>query len=153
MVEKYMVMGAGHAGKAMAAQPDLRSAEVTRWNRTFELISITKQRGGIGLESTKGRSHGFGKLSLVTSDIEKAATHAQISMVVLPSSPHADTIKAVARYLKDGQVVILRSGRTLGTLEFSKMIRDYGYSADIAVGEAKWIANDLTRCVQEGLVT
>ena len=58
-------------------------------------------------------------------------------MVVLPSSAHADIAKAAARYLKDGQMVILHPGRTLGALEFSKVIRENGCTADIAVAEAE----------------
>ena len=137
MAEKYTVMGAGHGGKAMAAHLALMGADVALWNRTFEHISSIKQRGGIELESTEGGPHGFGKLGLVTSDVEQAVSHAQIIMVVLPSSAHADIAKAAARYLKDGQMVILHPGRTLGALEFSKVIRENGCTADIAVAEAE----------------
>lgn len=137
MAEKYTVLGAGHGGKAMAAHLALMGADVALWNRTFDHISIIKQRGGIELESTNGGPHGFGKLNLVTSDLEQAITYAQIIMVVLPSSAHADTAKAAARFLKDRQIVILHPGRTLGAIEFSKVIRDHGSEADVTVAEAE----------------
>ena len=137
MVEKYTVLGAGHGGKAMAAHLALMGLEVTLWNRTFEHISIIKQRGGIELESPDGGPHGFGKLRFVTPDIEEAVTDAQVVMVVLPSSAHADIAKAVARYLKHGQIVVLHPGRTLGALEFAKVIRDNGCTADVTVAEAE----------------
>jgi opine dehydrogenase len=63
--------------------------------------------------------------------------HAQVVMVVLPSSAHADIAKIVARHLRDGQIVILHPGRTLGALEFSKVIRDCGCIADVTVAEAE----------------
>jgi len=137
MAEKYTVLGAGHGGKAMAAHLALMGADVALWNRTFEHIAIMKKRGGIELESAEGGPHGFGKLRLVTSDIEQAIAHAQVIMVVLPSSAHADVAKAAAPFLKDGQIVILHPGRTLGALEFAKVIRDVGCTADVTVAEAE----------------
>lgn len=137
MTEKYTVIGAGHGGKAMAAHLALIGMDVALWNRTFDHISIIKQRGGIELESTDGGPQGFGKLSLVTSDIEEAVAHARVIMVVLPSSAHADIAKATACYLKDGQIVILHPGRTLGALEFAKVIREEGCTADVTVAEAE----------------
>ncbi len=71
MSEKYTVIGAGHGGKAMAAHLALMGADVALWNRTFDHISIIKKRGGIELESAEGGPHGFGKMSLVTSDMAK----------------------------------------------------------------------------------
>ena len=137
MAEKYTVIGAGHGGKAMAAHLALMGANVALWNRTFEHISVIKKRGGIELESAQEGPHGFGKLDLVTSDMAEAIAHAQIIMVVLPSSAHADIAKAAAPYLKDGQIVILHPGRTLGAIEFVKVIRDNGCTADITVAEAE----------------
>jgi opine dehydrogenase len=137
MAEKYTILGAGHGGKAMAAHLALMGADVALWNRTFDHISIIKKRGGIELESLEGGPHGFGKLSLVTSDIAEAIAHAQVIMVVLPSSAHADVAKVAAPFLKDGQIVILHPGRTLGALEFTKVIRDFGCIVDVTVAEAE----------------
>jgi len=99
MAEKYTVIGAGHGGKAMAAHLSIMGADVALWNRTFEHISIIKKRGGIELESTEGGPHGFGNIGLVTSDIGEAIAHAQVIMVVLPSSAHADIARAAAPFL------------------------------------------------------
>ncbi len=76
-------------------------------------------------------------MSLVTSDIAEAVAHAQVIMVVLPSSAHADIAKAVSPHLKDGQIVILHPGRTLGAIEFTKVLRDNGSTADVTVAEAE----------------
>ena len=137
MSEKFTILGAGHGGKAMAAHLAIMGADVALWNRTFDHISIIKKRGGIELESTEGGPHGFGKMNLVTSDIAEAVAHAQVIMVVLPSSAHADIAKAVSRHLKDRQIVILHPGRTLGAIEFAKVLRDNGCTADVTVAEAE----------------
>jgi opine dehydrogenase len=135
--EKFTVIGAGHGGKAMAAHLALMGADVALWNRTFEHIEIVKKRGGIELDSGENGPRGFGELSLVTSDIAEAIAHAQVIMVVLPSSAHADIAKISAPHLKDGQIVILHPGRTLGAIEFVKVVRDSGCTADITVAEAE----------------
>ncbi len=135
--EKFTVIGAGHGGKAMAAHLALMGADVALWNRTFEHIEIMKKRGGIELDSGENGPRGFGELSLVTSDIAEAVAHAQVIMVVLPSSAHADIAKITAPHLKDGQIVILHPGRTLGAIEFMKVVRDSGCTADITVAEAE----------------
>ncbi len=137
MTEKYTIFGAGHGGKPMAAHLALMGADVALWNRTFEHIEIIKKRGGIELESPEGGPRGFGKLRLVTSDVAEAVAFAPVIMVVLPSSAHADVAKTVAPYLTDGQIIILHPGRTLGALEFAKVVRDNGCTADVTVAEAE----------------
>lgn len=137
MAEKYTVLGAGHGGKAMAAHLAIMGANVALWNRTFDHISVIKKRGGIELESPDGGPHGFGKIGLVTSELADAIGHAQVIMVVLPSSAHAEMAKAMASLLMDGQIVILHPGRTLGAVEFAKVIRDNGCTANVTVAEAE----------------
>jgi opine dehydrogenase len=135
--EKYTVIGAGHGGKAMAAHLALMGFQVILYNRTFDHISALKARGGIDLESSEGGPHGFAKLALVTSDMDEALREAQLIMVVVPSSAHADVAKSAAPYLKDGQIVVLHPGRTCGALEFTKVLRDQGCTADVTVAEAE----------------
>jgi len=57
--------------------------------------------------------------------------------VVVPSSAHADIAKICAPYLKDGQIVVLHPGRTCGAIEFVKVMRDNGCTADVVVAEAE----------------
>jgi len=135
--EKYTVIGAGHGGKAMAAHLALMGLQVTLYNRTFDHIAALKARGGIDLESAEGGPHGFAKIKLATSDIKEALQDAQMIMVVVPSSAHADIAKSVAPHLKDGQIIVLHPGRTCGTLEFIKALRDQGCTADATVAEAE----------------
>jgi opine dehydrogenase len=135
--ENYAVLGAGHGGKAMAAHLALMGLHVNLWNRTSSHIEILKARGGIELESPEGGPHGFGRLSLVTSDIEAAIKDAQVIMVVVPSSAHAGIAQTAAPYLQDGQIVILHPGRTCGVIEFLKVIREAGCTTDVTIAEAE----------------
>jgi opine dehydrogenase len=137
MTKKYAVIGAGHGGKAMAAHLALMGFTVNLFNRTPDHVEIIKKRGGIELESAEGGPHGFGELALVTSKIGEAIKNVDVIMVVLPSSAHADIAKALAPFLKSGQIVVLHPGRTCGALEFVKVIRDNGCKADVTVAEAE----------------
>ena len=56
-------------------------------------------------------------------------------MVVTPSSAHADVAAACAAHLSDGQIVVLNPGRTCGAIEFTKVLRDNGCTADVTVAE------------------
>lgn len=137
MPERFAVIGAGHGGKAMAAHLALMGCSVTLYNRTPEHVEVIKKRGGIELDSSEHEPRGFGKLVCVTSDLGEALKDAEVIMVVLPSSAHADIATAAAPHLKDGQIVVLHPGRTCGALEFNKVIRDNGCQADVVVSEAE----------------
>jgi len=136
-LENYTVIGAGHGGKAMTAHLALMGLSVTLYNRTFDHVAALKARGGIELDSAEGGPHGFARVSLVTSDMGEALQNAQMIMVVVPSSAHADVAKNVAPHLKDGQIVILHPGRTCGALEFVKSLHDNGCTTDVTVAEAE----------------
>jgi opine dehydrogenase len=139
MAEKFniTVIGAGHGGKAMAAHLGLMEFPTVLYNRTADHVAAIKELGGIYLESYEGGPRGFGNLDLVTSDIAEALENAKMVMIVVPSSAHADIAKTCAPYLRDGQMIILHPGRTCGAIEFSKVIRDNGCTADVTVAEAE----------------
>jgi len=134
---RFTVIGAGHGGKAMAAHLALMGFSTTLYNRTFTHIEAIQKRGGIELECGEGAPCGFGKLSLVTSDMQEALNKAEVIMVVVPSSAHADIARSAAPHLKDGQIVVLHPGRTCGALEFHKALQDSRCTADVTVAEAE----------------
>lgn len=133
---RFTVIGAGHGGKAMAAHLALMGFPTTLFNRTPEHIAAIHKRGGIDLESEQGNPRGFGRLRAVTSDYAEALADAGVIMVVTPSSAHRDVARGCAPHLKDGQIVVLNPGRTCGAIEFVKVLRDNGCTADVTVAEA-----------------
>ena len=133
---RFTVIGAGHGGKSMAAHLALMGFPTTLYNRTPEHIAAIKELGGIDLEC-EGSARGFGKLAGVTSNLAEALEKAEMIMVVVPSSAHAEIAKNCAPYLKDGQVVILHPGRTCGAIEFAKVLRDQACEAKVTVAEAE----------------
>ncbi len=142
--QNYTVIGAGHGGKAMAAHLALMGFRVTLFNRNPEHVVALKARGGIELESYEGGPKGFANMALVTSDMGEALRQVApakggvgIVMVVVPSSAHSDVARMAAPHLQDGQIVILHPGRTCGTIEFAKVLRDNGCTADVILAEAE----------------
>ena len=136
-VQRYSVIGAGHGGRAMAAHLALMGFDVALYNRTPEHVAGIKARKGIDLESSEGGPHGFARLALVTSEMKAAARHADVLMVVVPSSAHVDVANSMAPHLKDGQIIILHPGRTCGAIEFDKTLRDGGCKAKVIIAEAE----------------
>ena len=134
---RYTVIGAGNGGKAMAAYLALMDFSVVLYNRTPEHIDVIQKRGGIELKSYEGGPQGFGKLTLATVNITEAIEHAEMIMVVVPSSAHADIARVVAPHLRDGQMIVLHPGRTFGAIEFNKVLRDNNCTADVIVAEAE----------------
>lgn len=143
----YLVVGAGHGGKAMAAHLALMGFRVSLYNRTFEHVSAIKIRGGIDLDSYPGGPRGFGPIALVTADIAEALADADVVMVVVPSTAHADIASAAAPYLRDGQIVVLNPGRTGGVLEFVRVLRAKDCQADVTVAETETL---VYACRSEG---
>jgi opine dehydrogenase len=135
--ENYTVIGAGNGGKAMAAHLALMGFRVVLYNRTFDHIAAIKARDGIDLESAEGGPHGFAKLALITSDIGEALKDAEMIMVVVPSSAHADIAKSLISHLRDGQIIVLHPGRTFGAIEFVKALKDSKCETDVTVAEAE----------------
>jgi len=134
---RYTIIGAGHGGKAMAAHLSLLGVEVIQYNRTNEHIAAIAARGGIELESYEGGPHGFAKIKKTTSNPGEALCNAEVVMVVVPSSAHADIAQSIAPYINEGQIIILHPGRTGGAIEFYNILKTSGSKVDFTVAEAE----------------
>lgn len=134
---KYTIIGAGNGGKAMAAHLAIRGYQVAIYNRTFEHIAMIARRGGIEMESYEGCERGFGKLALVTDNLEEALGFADVVMVVVPASAHAEIARKSAPFFRDGQIVLLHPGRTCGAIEFHYEVNRNGLKADITIAETE----------------
>ncbi len=134
---RYTVVGAGNGGKTMSAHLALMGFEVTLFNRTYSHVEVIAERGGIDLENPTGGLHGFGKLVKITDKLDEALKDAQVIMVVIPSSAHAEVARRMAPFLSDGQIVILNPGRTCGAIEFRAALNQAGCEADVIVAETE----------------
>jgi len=130
------IIGAGHGGKAMAADLAIRGHAVRLYNRTYEHIQTIAARGGIELALETGFQE-LGPIHTVTDDIALAVDGAHLIMVVIPASGHRDIAQACAPHLVDGQIVVLNPGRTGGALEFRHVLAEAGCTAEIIIAETE----------------
>jgi len=130
------IIGAGHDGKAMAADLAIRGYAVRLYNRTYEHIQTIAARGGIELALETGFQE-LGPIHTVTDDIALAVDGAHLIMVVIPASGHRDIAQACAPHLVDGQIVVLNPGRTGGALEFRHVLAEAGCTAEIIIAETE----------------
>ena len=131
---RYCVIGAGNGGLAMAGYLAMLGYKVNLYNRTFEKIVPLIKDPRIYLT---GEVNGVGILDKVTSNIEEAITDTDIIMVTTPALAHYSLAKAMAPYLKDGQVIVLNPGRTGGALEVYETLLRERKRNNIIVAEAQ----------------
>lgn len=129
------ILGAGHGGRAMAADLAARGFRVRLYNRTQSHIDAIQARGGIELHLEEDK-HVFGPLDLVSNDIREVIEGCRVLMVVVPASGHIDIARTLAPHLEDGQMIVLNPGRTGGALEFRHTLQQSGCTADVVVAEA-----------------
>jgi opine dehydrogenase len=130
------VIGAGHGGKAMAADMAARGYAVHLYNRTYENIEAIAIRGGIEITLEDGQQD-IGYLRCVTSHMAEALEGVILIMVVVPASAHRDVALAIAPYLKDGQIIVLNPGRTGGAFEFRQVLQEANCACDVTIAEAE----------------
>jgi opine dehydrogenase len=130
----FCVLGAGHGGMAMAGHLALLGFTVNLFNRTEARIVPVQEREGI---SISGEIEGFGRVRKATSDIAEALDDTDIVMVVVPATGHRFMAEVCAPHLRDGHVVVLNPGRTLGALEFLQVLREKDCKAEVVVGETQ----------------
>jgi len=131
----FCVMGAGHGGLAMAGHLGLMGFEIRLFNRSSERIIPVQARGGVDI--TGEDVDGFGKVDLATNDPVQALEGADVIMVVVPATGHETMAEICAPHLKDGQIVVLNPGRTLGALDFYQTLKKFGCTADVLVAETQ----------------
>jgi opine dehydrogenase len=132
---RYTVIGAGHGGKAMAADLASKGFIVNLYNRTAERVREIAARGEIELEYENGTTHCC-HMANVTSDMAEALDGADVVMIVVPASGHRFVARSCAPHLRDGQILILNPGRTGGALEFRQILNQAGCAADVTLAEA-----------------
>ncbi|WP_279324898.1 NAD/NADP-dependent octopine/nopaline dehydrogenase family protein [Clostridium sp. 'deep sea'] len=123
------MLGAGNGGQTLAGHLALKGFKVNLYDPDPDKIRTIRKIKGINLI---GAIRGFGKLSIITTNLKDALKGSNIIMVVVPADAHKDVAITCAPYLTEDQIVILNPGRTGGALEFSRYINE-----NIVVAEAQ----------------
>jgi len=118
----------------MAGHLAIMGHKVNLFNRGEERLWGVKSSGAI---EVTGEIEGFGELNLATNSIEEAIKDVELIMVAVPASGHRWIAETIAPFLRDGQIIILHPGRTLGALEFKMILTSKNVTADVIVSEAQ----------------
>ncbi len=131
---RFLVIGAGHGGLAMAGHLALKGFKVNLYNRNRNRIKLIRSRGGI---EVYGQFHGFGRLRKVSNDIGEVIDNVDVIMVVVPATAHKDIVQVCGPYLRKNQIVVLNPGRTGGALEFYNTLKKIGIKEKITIVETQ----------------
>ena len=124
--KRVAVLGSGNGGLNFAGDLALAGHEV----RLFELprfkdsLQPVIDAGGIELAGLCRT--GFAKPAVITTDIEEALHGAEVVLIAIPAYGHAEFARVCAPHLKEGQIVVLNPGYTLGSIEFSNILIQEG---------------------------
>lgn len=136
MVEplRIAILGAGHAGRALAGYLALFGNEVTLHNRTLQNILAIKEAGGVHVT---GVIEGFAQLSCVSDDMAEVVLGSDIIVVTVPAQAHRFVAYELSTWISDGQTVLIMPGATGGALEFSRIFEQCVNLEDVLLGEAQ----------------
>jgi opine dehydrogenase len=132
-IKKIAVLGAGNGGCAAAADLTLRGFEVRLFSRSDKTLLPIMKRGGISL--VEGGNESFAGLFFMSPLIIPVVSGADLIIVTVPAVAHEYLAKSLARYLTDGQIILLNPGHTGGALHFAHLLRSSGCSADFRLCE------------------
>ncbi len=131
---KIAVLGAGNGGLAIAGHLASKGFKINLYSPFSSELAPIKKSGGIRLE---GKIKSFGRLNLITNQINEAIEDVEIIMVAAPAFAHKQIAKNCAPYLKNNQIIVLNPGRTGGALEFNNTLRRKKIKAKVIIAEAQ----------------
>jgi len=112
---KIAVIGAGNGGQTMAGHFSYLGFETRLYSRNLDKLHYLIKNGGVLL---KGALNGFGKVQLITDNLQEAIEDVDLIMITTVANAHGEIAEKIAPILKENQVVVLNPGRTFGALEF-----------------------------------
>ncbi len=132
-MENIAVLGAGNAGRAMAAHLAHLGFGIRLYNRSEKGISALRRNGGIYLKGCLGER--FVKIPVITTDMKEAVEGADLVAVVVPTTAHGFMAEALAPHVHEGTVVLLNPGHTAGAINFASTLERSGAKHAVTVCE------------------
>ena len=126
------VLGGGNGSYAAAADLSEQGHEVRFWRRDRSAFRPVLETGTITLKDYKGSRRV--KLALATDDLGAAVRKAALIVIPAPAFAQESLAEALAPHVDEGQVLFLPPG-TFGSYAMSKILRERGCKAEIAIGE------------------
>ncbi len=131
---RIAVLGGGNGSMAAALDLTAQGHHVSLWRRNSEAIAALKARDNtLTLKDFSGSRPV--QVAEATAQIGAAITGSELIVCPTPATAQADIARAMAPFLKDGQVVYLPPG-TFGSVIMARIARDAGSTADVTWAEA-----------------
>lgn len=130
MTSKVAVLGAGNAGRAMAAYLTLRGVEVRLYNRWPNEIEDIER----GVIRVSGWTNAEVAIATVTTDLEVAVQEADVIIFVVPAFAHQYLAESIAPLINSDQAVLVHPGLVGGALAVKHALSSAGVP-DALVGE------------------
>lgn len=129
---KITVIGGGNGCFAAVAELSEHGHDVCWWRRDGQAHQAVADAGGIEVRDRHGRRHV--PLTQLSADLETAVEQAQLILVPLPATTHADLAPRLAPLLKSGQVVLLCPG-TFGSYLFAEQLHQARPGTEVCFAE------------------
>jgi len=133
VINKIAVLGAGNGGCAAAADLTLRGFEVRLFARSESAIAKLARRGGI--ELIEGGGSKRAAPYFMSPHLPPVVQGADLIVIATPAVGHEYLANGLAKYLVDGQRILLNPGHTGGSLHFANLLRQFGYKAQVSLCE------------------
>jgi opine dehydrogenase len=132
-IKKIAVLGAGNGGCAVAADLTLRGFQVRLFSRSESTIAKLARRGEI--ELIEGDETKFAAPYFMSPHLPPVVQGVDLIIVATPAVGHEYLAQNLAKYLVDGQRILLNPGHTGGSLHFANLLRALGCTADVQLCE------------------
>lgn len=149
--DKIAVLGGGTDARLFAALCLAEGAEVTLFSAYGSELEALRQGSGISLRdqgpvgSYQVDRDGVPSVQC-TAELDRAVSDAQVIFLTGPVHKQRTYAMVLADHLRDGQVLVLCPGRSLGALETAWLLRIGGCTEDITIVEAQgapfWVRSE-----------
>lgn len=139
---RIAVLGGGADARLIAALCLSEGAEVKLFSAYGEELSTLRSSSGVTLRGAGpvGTYHvdrEDGPSIRTTAELDGAVTDAELIFLTGPVHKQRTYSMVLADHLKDGQVLVVAPGRSLGALETAWLLRIGGCTADVTIVEAQ----------------
>ncbi len=140
--DRVAVLGGGHDARLFAALSLAAGADVTLFSAYGKELEAIRSASGIALRGagpvgTYQVDRTDAPSIKLTAELDAAVSDAEIIFVTGPVHKQRTYAMVLADHLKDGQVLVLCPGRSLGALETAWALRIGGCAADITIVETQ----------------
>lgn len=129
---KIAILGGGNGCYAAAADLAEQGHRVRLWRRDSEALTPLLEDPTLTLKDYRGERRV--RLERVSDDIATIVNDVELIVMPTPAFAQKDIARLMAPYLSDGQVIFLAPG-SFGSYVMSRVIRDAGCDASIAIAE------------------